>query len=714
MNAMKSLARMKLLACALLALGLPTIQACTSSGEHAFEYGQWKSSQMWGGGYVQDVVPCPSDPKRFYAYIDMAGFYRSDDGGNTWRMMHGSLKGSERDIRGLIVDPRNADKIIFAAGRPLEPAGIFASDDGGKTYSLVQKATFAGNNKFRSAGFLLARDPANPDRVLAASIGDGLWESRDNGKSWECLGLKDLWPSELRFDSADPKRLWLCAQSWEGTLKGKKSKLDASFFRSDDGGKTWTKLSDESPTEILPIPYEPGSILGIFGERIVKKSLDAGATWSDFSEGLPIAESLKSDDYCNPHRFNAMAAGPDFLLAANVNGDFYRLDKGQTKWSPIPCLGIDANGWWANLDPKNGWSYFGKALGTIRIDPKDPSHWYFTDWFAVYQTFDSGSHWKATIDGMAQTVVHCLSADPANAGTMHLGMADNGYFRSTDGGKSFKHDAKGIGCNVKCIAPSPSEPNLVYAAGANSWKCNTVYVSRDDGMSWQAAACKGLPDKETHFIHSIAVDPKSSKRLFAAVTGSPEKGEGGVYESSDGGESWSWKGDGLQEGKGFFHHDIWTVGRELSVSSDGSMVCASHDRKMLYFWDDASGSWTKVALPPDAAPLDIMADPFVPGRFAIGALKVGVLISEDGGRSWKKTLDASAGQVGFDLKVKGRLAASTDNGVALSRDGGASWEILDRELPDRRHKNSPAFSGDRLVVGSSASGAFWTEIGKGR
>jgi len=690
-------------------------ESCASqdAGPYAPKYGDWTSSRLWGGGYVQNVVLCPSDPKRCYAYIDMAGLYRSDDRGETWRMLHGVLKDREIEIRGLLVDPRDADKIVIATGNPSVSTGILTSDDGGASFKRVLKAPFDGNGSFRDAGFVLDRDAKNPDHMLAASIGDGIWESRDNGQAWICLGAKGLFPTDLRFDIRNPKRIWVCSQNWTGYPHGKKSSFKAAFLRSDDGGENWKTLSEESPTELLQDPDDPSRLLGIFDERLVKLSLDGGETWTELSKGLPVVEKRKEKDYCSRNRFCALAAGPGFILTASANGDFYRLDKGQSVWQEISRSSVDSNGWWANVDGKNGqWSHFGKALGSIVVDPADPAHWYLTDWFAVYQTFDSGKTWKATIQGMAQTVVHAVASDPLNPKIVHLGMADNGYFRSDDGGLSFKQNTDGIGCNVKCLACASEFPGVVYATGSSSWKCDTLYVNDKSGTGhWRKAACKGLPDKESHFFDSIAIDPKDSKRVVAGVSGSPKQGEGGVYESLDGGESWSWIGAGLPEGKGFFHDSIWWIGREIALSKDGSMVCFSNSRRKVFSWDKASKTWIKAEFQ-QGQPLDVAADPFKPGRFAIGAIGGGVFVSEDGGKTWAKSLDGTAGQVCFDSAVEGRMAASSEDGVFLSEDGGKTWKALDKGLPDRRFKNSGAFSGSRLLVGSGASGAFWTELGR--
>ena len=130
------------------------------------QYGAWRSCRIGGGGYAQNVVLCPSDPKRCYAYIDVGGIFRSDDGGQTWRMLHGSLPapGGIYETRGLSVDPRNADVILVAIGSQwaIGPTGVYRSTDGGNDLAEDTGRLFMGNGEDRWAGFLLTRDPKDP------------------------------------------------------------------------------------------------------------------------------------------------------------------------------------------------------------------------------------------------------------------------------------------------------------------------------------------------------------------------------------------------------------------------------------------------------------------------------------------------------------------------------------------------------------------------
>jgi hypothetical protein len=61
--------------------------------------------------------------------------------------------------------------------------------------------------------------------------------------------------------------------------------------------------------------------------------------------------------------------------------------------------------------------------------------------------------------------------------------------------------------------------------------------------------------------------------------------------------------------------------------------------------------------------------------------------------------------------VPNRVASATLDGVVLSTDGGETWTELDKSLPSRID-NIPGFAGERLIVGSGGSGAFWMPLSK--
>jgi len=421
----------------------------------------------------------------------------------------------------------------------------------------------------------------------------------------------------------------------------------------------------------------------------------------------------------NAGTFQALAAGLDFALTANTLGTFFRLDKGSARWRKIDRVNLDLSRW--NEGPDGDREHrerLGWDLGSITVMPGNPSRWFFTDWYSVWRTSDSGATWTAVNEGMAQTVVHALAGDLANPARLLVGLADNGPFLSTDGGESFSLLRNGIFCRSKLFVQAPSAPEVFFSIGGLPGE-QGLYRSLDGGVSWSNVPCDGLPFADhRHPSYSLAVDHQNERHLFAGVAGPVAPGKGGVYESRDSGASWAWAGDGLPLDDAFFCPEIWNANRELAVSREGSMVCVSYTRGGVFHRDSKTRLWKPADIDYtfrrwSVAPWDVAADPFSNNRFVLGIQNAGVFVSEDGGRRWHLVLGGSAGCIAFDPQTKGRLAASLgDEGVALSNDGGNTWSKLDAALPTKHIKNVLAFVGDRLMVGTPASGVFWIEVPK--
>jgi photosystem II stability/assembly factor-like uncharacterized protein len=351
-------------------------------------------------------------------------------------------------------------------------------------------------------------------------------------------------------------------------------------------------------------------------------------------------------------------------------------------------------------------------MGHIAISPHDPKHWFFTDWYGVYQSHDAGRNWRLSIDGVELTVSHVLRQAPGRPSLVHLGMADNGYFRSTDGGESFAQVTRGISNNIKAIVVCLSRPQRLYAVGPATfgWFANMVFVSDDAGQSWRRAQMKGLPDLGKERCNSIAVDPNDPQRVWLAVSGPLQQGGGGPYVSEDGGQTWRWAGEGLPQDKPFYKQAIWDVGSEIAAGPGGHAVTMSHQRQSVYFGETAGSEWRAAELTLSGKPYDLAADPHTAGRFFLSVDGDGLYRSDDGGGTWRRVFEGGVTYVAVDTDVSGRVAVTTRKSLWLSTDAGKSWRQLDDGMPYRTHRRPLTFAGDRLVVGTAGSGVFWTSL----
>ena len=117
----------------------------------------------------------------------------------------------------------------------------------------------------------MAASPADKKLIIAASD-DGVFRSEDQGESWKPVeGVKNIHsPSHVMFDRARPSRVWLCISHGD-------DKRMRGLFRSDDTGRTFTRLSEKSPSEMVQDPANPDLLYGLMGQRPVSSD-DAGST----------------------------------------------------------------------------------------------------------------------------------------------------------------------------------------------------------------------------------------------------------------------------------------------------------------------------------------------------------------------------------------------------------------------------------------------------
>lgn len=686
-------------------------------GGHGVRRGEWSVLPVFGGGFVQGVAFAPSDPNVWYCWADVGGPYRSDDAGRSWRALHGAFALEDRakcadQVRSLSVDPRDADTIVLASGDSFDkPGGIYVSRDGGRSFVPRMKARFYGNSRSRKMlGQCIARNPANPDELVAGEDWDGLFLSRDGGWSWMPVGPKEHWFTDIKYDLAVPGRVYACAPAVFPPPHARFSRRErkTGFFVSEDSGETWRRISGDAPAEIVQCP-DSLEIVGSFGERpaSLRISRDGGISWTDFGEGLP------PDDLSRPWYFRgitALAATGGFWLAGSAEGDLYVRHHGQGAWSLVRRRAMSAGSAGEEAVVANvvarGMRL--EALSSIALDPADDRHWIVADWYCIWESADAGETWSSRMNGISPLVSGTIAFDPFSPDAIHYGVADLGYFRSRDGGLTFLRP-QGPVPYAASISFSDIAPGLAFAAGGKEH--GSVMRTLDGGETWEALpAGNGLPDgRETKCgVFGVAVDPLAGD-VYAAVGGVSGPGRGGVYRSCDSGDTWERFSEGLPEGVELFRNGEFGQGPGDAIffSRDGSCLAATRKTGGLWRLDREAGRWIASGAPSTSG--IVAADPFADGRFVLCGSPM--LESADGGRTFSPMpgLPDGCRSVSFDRHVPGLAALGGRNGIFISRDGLRTARLLPGGM------DFPSGGGDirvfldrgRLFVFSSGSGA-WT------
>jgi photosystem II stability/assembly factor-like uncharacterized protein len=176
----------------------------------------WHQSILNGGGFIAGLLQDPQQPQTLYARADVAGVFKSVDGGKTWAAKnHGMTAYHQHDVRSFALSPHQPQLLFRASGsvRGWRCFGtIHKSTDGGDDWTPVcRDVDFYGNGETRQYGEVLQVDPHRPEVVIAGGYSAGLWISRDTGDHWTYAGLRDERISCVCFH---PERAGVIRYSW--------------------------------------------------------------------------------------------------------------------------------------------------------------------------------------------------------------------------------------------------------------------------------------------------------------------------------------------------------------------------------------------------------------------------------------------------------------------------------------------------------------------
>jgi photosystem II stability/assembly factor-like uncharacterized protein len=272
----------------------------------------------------------PSSTGRLYAAVG-ENVFASTDAGSTWRMS--VVLSPPGVVTALLIDPRAASTIY--AGTCSAPAGVYRSLDGGTTWLPFNSGMTAEGLCVRS----LAAQPGAQGAVFAGTMNQGLFRLAAGADIWQLSSPGPASAAALWIDPSRPDTVWAGGS--------------AGLVRSDNGGVTWSSpLLDKDIRSIAGDPQH-GSILyvgtsdAVFGvNEAVFKTMDAGATWTSMSDGLPNfgIPSIVVD----PRTSTSLYAATEFGVYRTVNGGI--------GWAPFD------NG--LRLD-----SFLGLSIAQLALDP---------------------------------------------------------------------------------------------------------------------------------------------------------------------------------------------------------------------------------------------------------------------------------------------------------------------------------------------------------
>ncbi|HKF42808.1 MAG TPA: hypothetical protein VKG01_06900, partial [Thermoanaerobaculia bacterium] len=517
---------------------------------------------------LTSLSPDPNDPAIVYASAN-DGLFRTTDGGESWSRLTSPVVG-RGPMLGIAVDPGDSTRVFAATF-----SGVYRSTDRGATWKPTALQRPVLGLLFDPAGY---RAPRSSDGgTLFALTQSGLARTTDAGDSWKDLAS---WLAQIRrlaIDPTDSRILYV--------LSG--AGLDASVYRSSNGGESLTKVPGAFQTGARAIVLAGSSAVLVGSERGVSRSEDGGNEWLSANEGIrqAVVGSLAIDPSDASVVF--AAAGGNLLESRNA---------GQS-WNESSPGSPDTRG--------------------FAIDPSDPATLYAGGSEGVRKSADGGRTWKTT--GLADPIFHLL-IDPGDS--RRIFAARYAVHRSSDGADRWTRvlDPKEYASyeyfppTFTAIAAAPSDGATVYAGGLTETGAGFLYRSDDGGDHWSDLKI-GFP------VNSLAVDSADPGIVHAGASGA-------VFRSLDGGRSWTAVPIAQDEPKPV---SVWALARDPRHPSS---VFAGTSAG-LYWTNDRGASWSRFEPALDVPVRSLALDPT--GRFLDAGTERGVFRLE---RSFAPCIDA--------------------------------------------------------------------------
>lgn len=464
-------------------------------------------------GRVVDLEVDPGDPMHFYVAYASGSLWETTNNGTSFEPLFDNQ--IVMTIGDIAVDWDN--NIIYVGSGENNSSrssysgyGIFRSADNGTTWEHL------GLEETHHTGRIILH-PSDPNTLWVATLGHlysdnperGVHKTTDGGKTWN----KTLFVNsktgivDLIMHPSNPNLL--IAAAWE---KGRKAwdfveaGAGTAIYRSEDGGTTWTEISDDSgfpDTDgtgrigLSFAPSDPNIVYAILDNQDRREKED------DETEAAVTKDALRTmskeaflalqnkdinaflDDNGFPREYNAVDIKKD-VEAGKVNpmdlvtyvedansllfdtpvkgGEMYRSDDAGKTWKKTH------EGYIESMIYSYGY-YFGQ----VRVDAQDPNVIY-TMGVPIVRSDDGGKTFKSINESNVHVDHHALWINPENPRHLILGN-DGGVYVSFDTGATWTNcNSPSVG-QFYSIAVDMAEPYNVYGGLQDNgvWKGPSTY-----------------------------------------------------------------------------------------------------------------------------------------------------------------------------------------------------------------------------------------------
>lgn len=304
-------------------------------------------------------------------------------------------------------------------------------------------------------------------------------------------------------------------------------------------------------------------------------------------------------------------------------------------------------------------------FGSISLSAPSPLSKGKFDDVAVTAKMPFAHTWTLTNGPEGLGTVTSIVSDPTDGDLVYAGTYHSGMQRSADGGETWTSvlDRDGLQqTKVRDIGVAPSRPTTIYVTHQDR---RGGSISRDGGIHWTPMGLIG----DWFEVSAVAVDPSDADHLYVGARTAPFGSSApadGVYESTDGGETWA----SLQTGIGI--HDLVIAPSAPDVMYAGTVTGVLKSTDGGVEWAAADGGLVTAGSQPWAI-TQMVVDPRDEDVVYARAFDQGPMFkTTDGGVSWERIRnDVSA--IALAPSQPDLVYSAEHNTLWRSENGGESW-----------------------------------------
>jgi photosystem II stability/assembly factor-like uncharacterized protein len=676
---------------------------------------RWREIGPMRGGRVRALAGVPSQPATFYFGMVNGGVWKTTDAGATWQSLWDSQPTGS--IGSIAVAESDTNVVYVASGEGLQRPDL-ATGDG------VYKSTDAGKNWIHLPGLRdgqqigqVAIDPKDANKVFVAVTGHpygpneerGLYRTVDGGATFKrVLYVNDrTGASEVQIDPQHPNviyaGMWQRQEApWEnGSWIG----AEGGFYRSTDGGDTWTKLTGHGlPDDILQVqvaiaPSDSKRIYAeigtVRGPVLLMRTDDGGENWvhAPVDDTRPEAR-IGGGDVPVP---KVDPKDPNTVYVATV----------------VTWKSTDAGKTWTGLRGAPG----GDDYQNVFVNPNNTDIIALASDQGVIISQNAGKTWTQWYNQPTAAMYH-VTADNAFPYRVCGGQQDSGSAcvasRSNDGRITF-NDWHPVGIEeYGYAAPDPLDPDIVYGGKVTRY-------DRRTGQIQNIAPKAGYRALRTQPLQFSPVDPHSL--YFATNT---------LWLTKDQGKNWKEVSPDLSR-------ETWELPPSVADYKDTpaakptrrgviyalglspldvNRIWAGTDDGLIWTTTDSGGHWDNVTPPAlkafwkvfnmDAGHFDVKTAYAAVNTLRLDDMRPHLFRTHDGGKTWTQINNgipdgAATSAIREDPKRKGLLYAGTETQVYVSFDDGDHWQSLRLNMPASSVRDLQV-KDDDLIAGTHGRG----------